>query len=209
MSDRRPGKAASLSSAVLALVLLAGCALQPSGMEPSKALLTQLPSDVARRSPDPGPRAFALLVFAPRSRPLYDTVRMAYQVQAHQVDYFSRNEWAETPAQMLQPLLVRTLQETGSFGHVVTPPYVAPYGWGLRTEIEELIADFTTEPAVMRLTLRLQLTEGVSGRVVATHDVSVREPLQQRTPEGCIAAANVAAARALAEVARFVIEAAH
>ncbi len=107
---------------------------------------------------------------------------------------------------MLQPLLVRTLQGTGSFSAVVTPPYSGPYGWGLRTEIGELVADFTADPGVLRLSLRLQLIEGASGRVVATRDVEVREPLRQRTPEASIAAANTATAQALLEVARFILE---
>lgn len=205
MSDcgRRP--AAALLVIVLALALSAGCALQSPAAQPRKALLTQLPAEVPRASPG----VAALLVFAPRSRPLYDTVRMAYQVQAHEVDYFSRNEWAETPAQMLQPLLVKTLQDTGLFGAVVAPPYSGPFGWGLRTEVGELLADFTADPAVLRLSLRLQLIDGASGRVVATREVAVREPLRQRTPEACIAAANAATAEALLEVARFAVETAH
>ncbi len=63
---------------LVALLALPGCALQPAVVEPRRALLTQLPEQVPRASP----RAAALLVFAPRSRPLYDTVRMAYQLQA-------------------------------------------------------------------------------------------------------------------------------
>ena len=89
---------------------------------------------------------------------------------------------------------------------MVTPPYSGPYGWGLRTEIGELVADFTADPAVLRLSLRLQLVEGASGRVVATRDIAVREPLSQRTPEACIVAANAATAQALREVASFAVE---
>ncbi|HMA08885.1 MAG TPA: ABC-type transport auxiliary lipoprotein family protein [Ramlibacter sp.] len=201
MSDcgRRPA-AAFLLVAVLALP---GCALQPVAVQTRQALLTQLPEQVPHAA---SRGAATLLVFTPRSRPLYDTVRMAYQRQSQEVEYFSRHEWAETPAQMLQPLLVRTLQDVGSFSAVATPPYSGPYDWGLRTEIGELVADFAPDPAVLRLLLRLQLQDGASGRVVATRDVSVREPLRQRTPEACIAAANAATAQALLEVARFAVE---
>ena len=202
MSACGPKPAAAL---LVALLALPGCALQPVAVEPHKALLTQMPE----RVPHASPGAAALLVFAPHTRPLYDSVRMAYQLQAQEVDYFSRNQWAETPSEMLKPLLVKTLQDTGFFSAVITPPYSGPYAWGLRTEIGELVADFTADPAVLRLSLRLQLIDGKSGRVVATRDLAMREPLRQRTPEACIAAANAATAQALLEVARFVVETAH
>lgn len=199
MSERGRGAATAL---LAALLVLPGCALQPTAAQPRKVLLNpQMPEQMPREG---GTRA-TLLVFAPRSRPLFDTVRMAYQVQANEVDYFSRTEWAETPAQMLQPLLVKTLQDTGWFTAVVTSPYSGAHGSGLRTEIGELVADFSGDPAVLRLSLRLQWTDG-AGRVIATHEVSVREPIQQRTPEASIAAANAATAKALGEVARFAIE---
>lgn len=192
--------------AILGAVLaLAACALQPAATEPRKALLTQLPTQLPRASPG----AAVLLVFPVRSRPLYDTVRMAYTVQPYQVDFFSRHEWAETPAQMLEPLLVKTLRDTHFFGAVVVPPDTGPYQWGLRTEMSELIADFTAEPAVVRLSLRFQLIEAATGRVVATHETTVREPMQQRTPEACVVAANAATAQALPKVARFAVETAH
>jgi cholesterol transport system auxiliary component len=199
MSERGSKAATALLAAVL---VLPGCALQPAAAQPRKALLTpQLPQQMPRES---GTGA-TLLVFAPRSRPLYDTVRMAYQIRANEVDYFSRTEWAETPAQMLQPLLVKTLQDTGLFSAVVTAPYPGSYGSGLRTEIGELVADFSADSAVLLLSLRLQWTDG-AGRVVATHEVSVREPIQRRTSEASIAAANAATAKALGEVAKFVLE---
>jgi cholesterol transport system auxiliary component len=56
------------------------------------------------------------------------------------------------------------------------------------------------------LSLKFQLTEGASGAVVATKDVSVREPMQQKTPYAGVVAGNDATAKALLELARFVLE---
>ena len=156
----------AVTALLAAMLALPGCALQPPAAQPRKALLTpRLPEPMSSES---GTRT-TLLVFAPRSRPLYDTVRIAYQVQQNEVDYFGRTEWADTPAQMMQPLLVKTLQDTGLFTAVVTAPYPGHYDSGLRTEIGELIADFSADPAVLRLSLRLQWTDA-AGRVVATRD---------------------------------------
>jgi len=62
-----------------------------------------MPDDVPH---EPG-RAATLLVLLPEISPAYDTARMAYSVKLYQLAYFRDNEWAETPAQMIQPLLVQ------------------------------------------------------------------------------------------------------
>ena len=84
--------------------LLAGCSLLlPPRPEPVKAVLSEMPDDVPH---EPG-RAATLLVLLPEISPAYDTARMAYSVKLYQLAYFRDNEWAETPAQMIQPLLVQ------------------------------------------------------------------------------------------------------
>jgi cholesterol transport system auxiliary component len=66
--------------------------------------------------------------------------------------------------------------------------------------------DFTSEPATLRLSLRLQLSDSATGRLAATKEISVREPMQQKAPYAGVVAANEAVAKALQEAARFVLE---
>jgi cholesterol transport system auxiliary component len=145
-----------------------------------------------------------LVVQRPEARPALDTLQMAYSLRPHHIAYFARHQWAERPAQMLQPLLLRTLERTGCFAAVVAPPAPAGAPWMLRTELAELLQDFAPETAVLRLTLRLRF-EG-SGRSPAVRELTVVEPLRQQTPLAGVAAANAATARALAEAAWFVLE---
>ena len=194
---------AALLGAVLALSLVPGCALlSPPAAQARKEVLNRMPSEVPQRAS----HGAVLLVFPPQTRPIYDTTQMAYTTRPYEIAYFSQHEWAETPAQMLQPLLVRTLQDTRFFGAVLAPPYPGRYSYALRTEIRELIADFTAEPATVQLSLRLQLSEGATGRIVAIKELSIREPMQQKTPYAGVVAANEAAAKALLELARFVLD---
>lgn len=191
-----------LLGAVVALSL-SGCALLSAPpAQTSKQILNKMPPEVPQRAS----QGAVLLVYPPQTRPVYDTTEMAYMTRPYEISYFSQHEWAELPAQMLQPLLVGTLQNTRFFSAVLTPPYAGRHSFALRTEIRELIADFTSEPAALRLSLRFELSKGATGAVVATKDISIREPLQRRTPYAAVVAGNDATAKALLELARFVVE---
>lgn len=188
--------------ACLLACALAGCALAPAEPPMTSALLDQLPADVPRRAAG---RA-VLLVFPPEARPAIATTQMAYSLRPHHLAYFAQNQWAETPPQMLQPLLVRTLEGTGAFPAVLAPPHGSGASLGLRTELLELVQDFSLEPPVLRLALRARLGDEASQRILGTREFTQVEPLQQRTPYAGVQAANVALARVLRELAVFVLE---
>jgi cholesterol transport system auxiliary component len=186
-----------------ALAIIPGCTvLSPVKNETSVEMISKLPADL----PQQKTRAATLLVLPPDTSPAYDTVRMAYTVKPYQVEYFSRHEWAAPPAQMLLPLLGRMLENTHGFSAVLTPPYSGPYTFALQTGISELVQDFTSDPAVLRLTLRVRLLDGKTNRLIAGKEISLSEPMQQKTPYAGVVAANDAAAKALQEIARFVNE---
>lgn len=190
------------ATVLLAGLLLQGCALLPPPEPPATlSVLDQLPADPPRR---PG-RAKTILVLRPEARPLYDTPQMAYTLGAHQVAYFARNQWAEPPARMLQPLLVRTLEATGAFS-VITPPHTGAPVLTLRTELVDLLQDFTQDPPVLRLALRVQLSDDASHRTLATREIALGEAMGQRTPAAGVVAANAAVAKALRELALMALE---
>ena len=191
------------SSFLLALgvATVASCALlTPATVETRKEMLTKIPVDFPEGKTHPA----ILLVFAPETSTVYDTTQMAYAARPYQIAYFSRTEWGERPPQMIHPLLVQTLQKAGYFSAVVTPPFMGRYTHALRTEILALQQDFTSEPATLRLTLRVQLVAQANNQVIATKEIDVREPMLEKTPHGGAVAANNAMAKALREVAEFV-----
>jgi cholesterol transport system auxiliary component len=204
MTRAAPGTLVRALVVASAAFMLAGCALlAPVTVETRKAVLGPLPPDVPQKKGC----AHTLLVFPPQAEPVYDTTQMAYSTQAQHIAYFSRHEWGETPSQMLLPLLVGALRGTHCFDAVVTPPYAQPYRYALHTDIVELLQDFGVQPATLRLSLHVQLRDDLAGRVIADKDISVREPMPARTPEGGAQAANAAAAKALREVVMFVFAA--
>jgi cholesterol transport system auxiliary component len=193
----------SAAAACLLTACLAACALPPAAEPPlTSSLLDELPAAVPRRAQLQG----SLLVFPPEGRPLVDTTQMAYSLRPHHIAYFARNQWAERPTQMLQPLLVRTLEATGAFSAVLTAPYAGSYALALRTEIVDLVQDFSQQPPVLRLGLRARLSDDATGRTLGTREIALREPMRQQAPQAGVEAANHALARALAELAGFVLD---
>ena len=190
---------------VTACLAVTGCALlsTPPKVIVEKAVLTEVPHDLPQRAS----RGNTVLVFPPKTTPLYDTTQMAYRTQPHEVAYFSEREWGETPSQMLYPLVVRTLENTHAFRAVLTEPFAARYSYALRTEILELIQDFSSESATLVLSLRFQLTDYGAKTVIATKEVSVREPMRERNSYAGVMAANEATAKALQQMARYVLQA--
>lgn len=184
-------------------IAIQGCAfLSPPKLDIDKSVLNQLPVAVPHREAEGG----AVLVFPPATLPVYDTVLMAYRTEPRQIAYFSRRQWGATPSQMILPLLVATLEQTHSFRVVLAPPYTGPYTYALRTEILDLIQDFTPKSATLVLSLRFQLAGYGASGVIATRDISVREPMLQRNSRSGVVAANDAAAKALQQMAQFVLE---
>ncbi len=189
--------------AALAAVWGSGCTLfSPVENAIRVEVINKLPLELPQRET----HTATLLVLPPAINPVYDTVRMAYTTRPYQIDYFSLHEWGASPAQMLLPLLARTLENTHYFSAVLTPPYFGPYNYALRTEILELAQDFTSDPATLHLSLRVQLADGASNRIISSRAISLREPMLQETPYAGVIAANDATAKALEQVAGFVLE---
>jgi cholesterol transport system auxiliary component len=194
------GRAALIA---LCVVIFSGCALfSPVKIDTKTNVLSNIPLDL----PSETIHAATLLVLVPETEPIYATTQMAYTTQAYQIAYFSQNEWAETPSQMIQPLIVKTLRNTHYFSEVLSPPHFGRHTVALRTEILELKQDFTSEPAMLQLKMRFYLSREATNQVIATKELSVREPMRERNPYAGVAAANEAIAKVLRELARFIIE---
>jgi cholesterol transport system auxiliary component len=184
-------------------VLFYGCALfSPVKIDTTKNVLNNIPLDL----PSERTHATTLLVLVPETTPVYATTQMAYSTQAYQIAYFSQNEWAETPSQMIQPLIVKTLRNTHYFSEVLSPPYFGRHTFALHVEILELKQDFTSEAATLQLAMRIYLSREATNQIIATKELSVREPMSERNPYAGVVAANEAMPKLLRELAKFVVE---
>lgn len=143
----------------------------------------------------------AIFVAAPRGGPGIEGPRMAYVRRPNELAYYARSQWAEPPARMLRPLLVRALEGTGRFQAVTEVAAGGSPGLRLESEVVRLQQEFTEKPSRVRLTLRLELADAASRRVVGTREIEAVELAPSDDAPGGVAAANAAARRALAEAA--------
>jgi cholesterol transport system auxiliary component len=187
---------------VLSIVIFSGCSLfSPVKIETKRHELDAFPLDL----PSEKTRPATILVLAPAASPLLASTQMAYSTHVYETAYFSRNEWAETPSQMIQPLIVKTLRSTRFFSDVSSPPDLGRHTFVLRTEILELTQDFISEPAAVKLTMRISLSRETPAQLVAAIELSEREPMREKNPDAGVAAANEALSKLLGELARFVV----
>lgn len=188
---------------IACVVFLSGCTLfSPVNIDTKKNVLSNIPLDL----PTESTHSSTLLVLVPETVPAFATTQMAYSIDTYQFAYFTKNEWAETPSQMIQPLIVQALRNTHYFSEVLSPPYFGRHTFELRIEILELMQDFTSEPAMLKLAMRIYLIREATNQIVATTEVSVREPMSERNPYAGVVAANEAMPILLRELAKFVVE---
>jgi len=189
--------------ALACAILLAGCTrLYAPQVETSHiyVLDAQAPVKTGRIKRD-----LVLAVSMPRARPGFDTSLIAYLRQPHELDYFVVNRWADTPARMLEPLLLQALEQTGSFRAIVRAPGVVPANIRLDTELVRLQQDFGTQPSKVQITLRAQLIDMTDQRVLAVKLFDETENAVSDNAYGGVITANRLLQRVLDQLSDFCI----
>lgn len=194
------------SRIVLPAVLLAGCVglPEPQGSSPDIYVLDAPPAV----QPSATRRNLVVAVSLPQARPGFETARIAYFRQTHELNYFANSMWTDTPARMLQPLLSQALEQSGAFRAVVRTGSAIPADVRLDVELVRLQHDFTTRPSRVQITLQSQLVDLRAGRVLAVKQFDTVEDASSEDAYGGVGAANRAVQRVLGEVAEFCVEAA-
>ena len=199
-----------LAAAALALLLVGGCqAIAP--------LLSPHPNyysfaDV-RSSPMPrlsAPPAVAaaptLMVSPPHAAAGFDSRRIMYLRQSDKLEYFAHNEWIDTPARMLEPLIVAAVDSSGAFRVVVPMPSTAAGEMRLDTEILRLQHEFLGTPSQVRFTLRAYLVDISSRRLIASREFDAAVAATSEDPHGGVVAANRAVQAVLEKISAFCAE---
>ena len=188
----------------LLALTLGGCAsalLQQPESATIHTYLLEWQSPVATATANPqGP---GLLVMPLMATPGFDTADMAYMRKPHELEYFARHRWVDSPARMLDPLLLRAATQTGLFSSVVESGSRTVADLRLDSTLLHLQQVCRLNPSEQQLAVRVQLVDLKNSRVIATRTLSVSEPLQERTPYAGVIAANRAVARLLGQLQEF------
>lgn len=159
-----------------------------------------------------------LIVNMPKANAGFDTRRMMYTRLPHQLEYFAKNEWVDTPARMLQPLLVSIIEKTDGFKAVLPKYSSVKSDIRLESEIVQLIQIFniniinkipsnrklnTSKPSQVQFTLRATLIDNVSNKVIASREFDEIVDAKSDDPIGGVLAANEAVNTVLEKLSRF------
>jgi len=145
--------------------------------------------------------ASVLLITQPKAQAGFDTARMAYLLRPYEINYYAFNQWTDTPARMVQQLLVAQLDKTGLWRAVLQTSAPVPAQYRLDCDTLILEQQFFAKPSRVRLALRAQLIEPKKQSVLASRYFELLEPAPSEDAYGGVLAANQAAAKLLAQIA--------
>jgi cholesterol transport system auxiliary component len=146
---------------------------------------------MASASEDAYPAA-TLVIYPPRAAAGFDSQRIIYLRQDHQLEYFARSQWIDTPARMLAPLLVVALKGSDRFDAVLLSASGVAGDLRLDTEILRLQQDFRVRPSVVRFTLRVNLVDRTGRNVLVSQDLDASVATASDDPYAGVVAANTA-----------------
>ncbi|PIE83438.1 MAG: hypothetical protein CSA09_00755 [Candidatus Contendobacter odensis] len=181
------------------LLIFTGCASTPS---PQTYLLEAV---TIKPAATPQPSGKTLLIGLPRAAPGFDSRRIAYTREPPKLDYYNNSIWSDAPAKMLLPILVGVLENTGAFTAVISPP--SPVLADLRMDVDliRLQQEFTAQPSLIHLTLRITMIDLKDRRVLGTHVFDTVEPTPGGDASGAAHAANTAIKNLSAKIVRFIL----
>ena len=201
-------------TAMLLTLLASGCSgLLPKPVAPPSVYVLE-----GARETQAAPRAAAsalasgsaptLLLSATRSAPGYGSQHIVYVRVAHQLEHFAHSEWVDSPARMLEPLLVAALEQTGTFRAVGSATSAIVGELRLDTEVLRLQQEFGGGPSRVRFTLRASLTDNTTRQVISTREFDATAAADSDDPYGGVVAANRVVQQVLQQVASYCVEAA-
>lgn len=147
-----------------------------------------------------------LLINKPRMSTIYNTTQIAYSEKPYQISYFVKNRWAETPGEMLYPLIIQTLEATHSFHFVGSSVSLTQYDYIVNTNIIELQQDYAHKPHTVSFKMRVEIINAKTNNLVASEEFSAIQNISQDNPYSGAVATNQAVASLLTQLTDFILK---
>lgn len=151
----------------------------------------------------PAAGAPVLVVNPLRAASGYGSRHMMYVRKAQQLEYFAQNEWVDTPASMLLPVLVGSLANSGIYSAVLPTGASAQGQLTLDVELVRLQHEFIRVPSQVHVTLRVALLDSGTRQVLAWRELDVAVAATSDTPYGGVLATREALQLLLPQLTEF------
>jgi ABC-type uncharacterized transport system auxiliary subunit len=111
---------------------------------------------------------------------LYDDFRILYRVSPYEVNYYAYHFWAEKPSRMLRDALLHHLEASKRFKRLLADPAKEEPDWVLRCAVHQLEEVDAPASWSARLSMKIELAEFKSGKVLATRRFDRQEPMARK-----------------------------
>ena len=187
---------------ILITMILSACSLSP--VKPIE-INTYTINAVNQQKLSKHPNISTILVLRPQAAASLQNKNILYQLKPHELKAFSKNRWIATPAQMLLPLLVQSLENSNYYHAVIASPFTGRTHYRLITKLSALYQDFTQRPSAIVMQMQAILVNTHTQKIIATETFSAHVPAPQNNPYGGVLAANRATKQILTNITRFVV----
>lgn len=142
-------------------------------------------------SPVPAARdAPSLLIAPPRASAGYAGSDMIYIREALELHHFAYHRWVDSPARMLEPLLLSAIESSGRFREVIPAGSQALADLRLDTQILYLRQRFEKDSCHVELAIRSDLIEVATGKAKGGRTFRYSALCDSFTPQGGVSAIN-------------------
>ncbi|WP_455384889.1 ABC-type transport auxiliary lipoprotein family protein [Acidihalobacter prosperus] len=189
----RKRRTSLLAAATLALGL-AGCSVLPQRPPPHAltAYRITLPSPSQTKTAAACP---SVRVAMPTAAAGFGGPSMRYSESPGTVASFAFHRWAAPPARMFEPLLIRSLSDSGLFQSVLAADAPAAAPLQLDTQLVTLLQRVSGTQSQVHLVVRASLSDLRSHRQLSARRFAVDTPADAATPAAGARATDVAVAQ--------------
>jgi ABC-type uncharacterized transport system auxiliary subunit len=169
------------------ILLLAGFLSGCGGTRPTKYYVLDVPATPSAQSTAQLP--VSLIVMRPITSHLYRDDRLVFGSGPVELGTYEFSRWAQSPADMIQDLLVTSLRSTGQYRAVLRPGTNAKGDYVVRSYLRALY-EVDRPDFVARFSLRLELFDPKAGATVWGSNYTHDEPASGKNIDAIVEAMN-------------------
>ena len=117
-----------------------------------------------------------ILVVLPEAAGGYQTSSMLYVQKPFSLKAFTKHTWVDSPASMLHPLLIESLQRSSYFQAIASIAYSEPIEYRLDTQLLKLQQNFVKKPSVIEFSAKVLLTRMDKNQILVSRIFNLEMP---------------------------------
>ncbi len=146
-----------------------------------------VPENLKKKNNPTGP---SIVIYPIKTSAVYNSPRIAYQLQKYDISYYAQNEWADTPGQLLLPVFLASMESSGLFHSTISISSSAISDLALDVELQKLIHEYDENDSKVRMIVRMQLIDLKRRNILASETLDLLEPAPSNDPLGAVKGTN-------------------